>query len=175
MYSMIVQKSRSFILPMLDLPRTDFVINTYMGSVDYEGDNTWGDYFYILCNIDLPIELRNMICKHKQYRAEFYVSEDEVIYVFDLTEIQKLTIVAPFLRGEYSKINSEYFFTHFRKEVSPGKKSKNWMIYHKDEVLKRGLEEALDVQLPEGAEVCARPLKENEVHNFDITLESIDL
>lgn len=121
---MVVQKSRSFILPMLNLPKTSFITTTYLGNVDYEGSDDWGNYLYLLCENDLDMSLRIMLTRHPQYVAEYDVNENEVMYIYKITEAQRLTIVKPFLRGEYSKMDSGYFYSHFTRDIN-GKRSLN--------------------------------------------------
>lgn len=142
-----------------------------MGNVEYEGDDNWGDYFYIICDKDELSSNILPIVKHSQYIGEIDIDEIDIMYIFKITTEQKLTIVNPFLRGEYSKIDSSYFYSHFKKIIG-NTKSVNWMIYHKDSTLRRSIENRLGTTLPDNAELCSKPLKRNEIYAYDSLLNT---
>lgn len=157
-----MQKSKSFILPMFMLPGSiyDPCIETYMGNVQYEGEESWGNYFYIACPADQGNKYGGAIRVHSQYVTEF-VTEDKVFFVMDFTERQKKQIVKPFLDGAYSKIDRDYVAKHFPKYRQTGAISSNWRILMKDEwdipedvlSLRDFWYEKIGKELPEGAEV----------------------
>lgn len=141
-----------------------------MGNTQFEGTDNWGKFFYILCSSDLT-NLDEME-QHPQFFGQYDISKDEIMFIYKFTEYQQLTIVNPFLRGEYSKIDSSYFYNTFSK-YRGDRVSVNWLIYHKSPILRQKWEDAIGVTLPEDAEVWPRPLKQNEVYAIDELLESV--
>ena len=107
---------------------------------------------YVVYPADISNTLELELRAHKQFIAYEDLNEDEVMYIFNITDSQYSRIVEPFLEGAYSKICSSYFYTHFNK-YTPNGKSLNWRIYHKDDSLARHWETSLGVTLAPGAEV----------------------
>lgn len=180
-----MQKSKSFILPILGLPSFfNGIVDTYLGNIYYEGEESWGNYLYLCLDpqeVSKPIgsALRN----HPQFKEEFH--EDEfVFFVFDLTETQKQNIVEPFLEGKYSKIDREYVARSFPKYTAVGTISTNWRILVRDDWEKPNnilplkdywegkinnpehKKYGLSVSIPDDAEVWSRPLKKDEVYGY---------
>ena len=106
---------------------------------------------------------------------EYRVSENEIGFIWTLTDEQKSTIVAPFLEGKYSKIDREYVSKHFPEKEFTGfdvfnapqyKFLVNYKILTKSQELKNWWEERLNCSLPEDAEVWSKPEKKNEIFAY---------
>lgn len=172
-----MQKSTSFILPMMNFS-SNIVYNlskTYLGNVAYEGTDNWGDYLYIeFSREDLLDSITKELRDHDQYIVEFD-EDNSVFFVYKFTDKQKIDIVEPFLDGKYSKISRSYVAKYFPKFTKYGTVSNNWRILIKDEwerphyipSLKAMWEEKIGTSLPENAEVWSRPMKRDEIYNYE--------
>lgn len=70
--------------------------------------------------------------------------------------------------GKYSKIDRDYVAKHFPND--PGHRLYgNRLVLDKSGVLRKLIEEELDVKLPKGAEVWARPKLEQEVYAYEFS------
>lgn len=91
--------------------------------------------------------------------------------LIEFPEDYKQTIVQPFLEGKYSKINRQYVNQYYKpftmNEHGERIMSRNWMILHKHDDLRKEWENILDMNLPDDAEVWSRPTKYEEVYNFE--------
>lgn len=174
-----MQKSHSFIFPMMNFNNQKLhnnIVTTYLGHVEYEGLDSWGNYFYIEYN---PLELNEgalkELRKHPQYITELDTEEGTLIFVYKLTRFQKSEIIKPFLEGKYSEINRDYVKAHFTREVN-GNYSMNWRILHKDAVslpahvepksLRDYWQSRIGIPLPPNAEVWSKPEKADEIWGY---------
>jgi hypothetical protein len=158
------QKSLSFVLPSLNLTASN-IEATYLGDVDYYGDNRWGEHFFVL--------FKNLTNAQSQYlrNREDYVHEydpipNHTMVVFSLNDIIKEQVITPFIDGKYSKIDRFYVDKYFKPTTSFGTMSTNYLILTKSPILRDFWEERLGVRLPEDAEVWSRPEKKSEVYNY---------
>lgn len=174
-----MQKSRSFILPMMKFRRKnlyDEITCSYLGHVGYEGLDTWGKYFYLEYDlVDLDDKDIDELREHPQYKIEFDTEASTVIFVFEVTSEQYENIVKPFLEGKYSEIDKKYVASHFKKHKPNGEVSMNWRILCKDDwdipgnlqTLQEYWEELIGIPLPPNAEVWSRPEKRDEIYGYD--------
>lgn len=182
---MAIQKSRSFILPMMNFSEeaTKQIKNTYLGNTEYEGENNWGKYFYIELDYEDIKSITNEFLTHPQYITHFHSANDTLFYVFEITYNQR-KIVDPFMDGKYSLIDREYVNKYFNKFIN-GNVSLNWRILNKDEnwempsstkALRTYWFERIGIELPINAEVWSRPEMKYEIYSFiesNITAEEI--
>lgn len=167
--------SHSLLIPLLKLSRrvSSVIDTTYIGHIDFEGEDKWGNYLYLAISPefldDLVLsELRN----HNQYASEID-DVDFVLFAFRFTPQQKASIVIPFTLGKYSEIDREYVKQNFPM-YNGNQVSFNWRILHKDiwQLPKSimGLREywlrRIGQPIPEDAEVWSKPKKEEEIFNF---------
>ncbi len=112
---------------------------------------------------------------------EYRVNDNEIGFIWTLTEDQKSTIVAPFLEGKYSKIDRDYVSKNFPEKEFTGfdvfnapqyKFLVNYKILTKSQELKNWWEERLNCSLPEDAEVWSKPDKKNEIFNYVESVEN---
>lgn len=189
-----MQLSKSFILPVLDLPASiyRYQVKTYLGHVGFEGESIWGNYLYLQINQELlEDEILGVLRAHPQYYTEFdeltteIDKKNSVFFVFKFTPMQKMNIVIPFLRGEYSLIDRKYVNTYF--PIYKGAEvSTNWRILHKDiwqipagivplrTYWKTRITFDRPIELPEDAEVWQKPKETNEIYGqTEIDISSI--
>lgn len=172
----MVQKSSSFILPILNINwgelNNNGYISTYMGDRLYTGDNSWGENLFIkIDKTSLSQNFESKLKSHKRYVTSYNVpDENTTMFVFSFEDQFKDQVVKPFLEGKYSKIDKSYVNMFFPKEVVSGltrKPSMNWMILHKSDLIRQQWEDILETSLPDGAEVWSRPLITEEVHKYE--------
>lgn len=172
---MASQLSTSFLLPVLQFPPLVLrsYTKTYIGNVNYEGNNIWGNFLYLQITKELLDDiLLSTLRNHEQYKTELD-EEDFVLFVFEFTPMQRLSIVMPFIMGKYSEIDRNYVNKNFPKEIS-GSVSFNWRILHKDEwdkpakymSLREYWFRRIGSPIPEEGEVWPKPKMEDEIYDF---------
>lgn len=170
-----MQKSRSFILPMINLKvPNSTIINTYLGNTEYQGDNNWGKYLYVEIEDQHIKSVWEEIKTHPQYVTYFHCSENSNAFiVFEITNNQR-KIVDPFLQGKYSEIDRDYVNKYFTKYINENI-SLNWRILHKDENWDRPANlmslrdywySRIGIEIPKDAEVWSRPKQEDEIYRY---------
>lgn len=169
-----IQKSLSFLVPMLDIEGSYNIVKTsYIGNMEYEGNDNWGDFIYLVVDSGLDPHIQRRFTGHPQFQCTLYPNDNEVMHVYKITEAQKIKIVDPFIRGKYSEIDSTYFYSHFSKKLPNERTSVNWMIYHKDTHLRRLIEDWVGERLPFDAELLTFPKREKEIYGYEHNLESV--
>lgn len=147
--------------------------DTYIGNVEYEGEDSWGKYYYVVTKEDYSSILLSTIRKHSMYVRDYYDDQGKFIVVFKFTPEQQETIVNPFILGKYSEIDRAYVAKNFKKTSGTGKISTNWQILTKDKALREHWERELNVtpyiriSIPEEAEVWSRVKKEHEILGYE--------
>lgn len=158
-----------FLLPMLELSskiKSD-VLMTYIGNVEFEGNDNWGRYIYIeLDNLASKSNIE-ILRKHKWYIGEYDPTEVSIIFIFQPNEEIYRNVIAPFCEGKYSKIDKTYVNKYFSNQSSIGLKSMEWKICNKNSSIKRYWEDRIGVALSEEAEVWSRPKKEDEIYGYE--------
>lgn len=110
------------------------LISTYLGNVEYEGVEDWGNYFYMEYPLDgLSEFMLSELRTHVNYKYEYDTIDNTVIFIFNIGDRIKETIIKPFLEGKYSLIDREYVNRCFPKSNNLGSLSTNWRILMKDE------------------------------------------
>ncbi len=178
-----MQKSRSFLFPLFNfssvVARACF--KTYIGHAGYEGEDIWGNYFYVeITHEDNKEYIKKELRNHKRFVIELY-HDESVIYVFEFSEYEKENIVGPFTMGKYSKICREYVNDKFPKLSSSGAISSNWRILMKDDwaipsnvvPLRVYWKNRMGVELPKDAEVWPKPRMKDEVFGQIVDNEDI--
>jgi hypothetical protein len=99
------------------------------------------------------------------------IREDDILYIFILTDQERELVVRPALAGKYSKIDRQYVDAFFKKVfIHPIKKvyvqSRNWQVLHRDEKLRQEMEEYLDVTIEPEAELLDKPFPEREILDY---------
>lgn len=125
---LIMQKTTSFILPILGISDSKlhfYLKGTYLANTEYQGDNTIGEYLYVHVSNQIEDYLLSRLRTHKLYKAEYDPTDETIMFVFNLGEQFKRTVVAPFLKGEYSKIDRAYVNAHFVPMYNDGSESRN--------------------------------------------------
>jgi hypothetical protein len=146
--------------------------NTYIGNVNWEGDDSWGKYYYVAFKEDLSSILLKTLEKHPMYVTTLWEDDGTFLVVFEFDEETQQLIIAPFTRGEYSKIDKNYVDKYFQQFTSTGQQSTNWQIVNKAETLRAYWEKELNVtpyiriSIPEDAEVWSKIKKENEIFGY---------
>lgn len=161
--------SAGLIAPVMGLHNMLFynnLLNCYVGNVEYEGTDNWGDYIYIEVNYTCPKELLESLQKHDWYKTEIDSLNQTIILVFEPDENTKTKILKPFIEGKYSKIDKDYVEKYFNYKEIDGSKPINRMIFDKDPKLKEYWENKIEVSLPENAEVWSAPKKEKEIYGY---------
>lgn len=164
-------KPNSFLLPVLKISWSEAVDNGFIriftGNTEYEGQNVWGNYLYLLFkHKKLSSKYKAKLLAHPQYHDCYDPSKKHVMFIFKLTDKQKERIVNPFLKGAYSKIDSDYVKAHFHKYSQNGQLSSNWRILHKDPLLRQEWEKLIGTSLPKDAEVWPRPEKAEDIYKY---------
>lgn len=155
--------STVFILPYLGIKFKDLrdagFVQAYVGNETFDKD--WGEHFHIIFSKPVP----DFVKGHQYFSYEY---EDTSGYgaAFTYPEYVSTYILKPFLRGAFSQMDSAYVDTHFKYRNSTGNYSNAYRICTRDEVLKQGWEDLLDVYLPDNAEVASRPRRKEEILNF---------
>lgn len=85
------------------------------------------------------------------------------MYVFSIPEKYKATVVRPFLKGQYSRIDRAYVEQHFPNDPYH-RLYFNRRVLDRDPSLKEYWEEKIGVTLSEDAEVWSKPKLEDEVY-----------
>lgn len=150
--------------------------SSYIGHAGYEGDDNWGKFLYLEYEYDKNRELTyKEIRSHSQYVTEFH-DDEFIFFVLRFTDKQRIGIVDPFIVGQYSKIDRDYVASHFPKYTQQGSISNNWRILVKDDwnrpdyipSLKSYWEIKTGCSLPDNAELWSRPMKRDEVYNYEL-------
>lgn len=131
--------STNFLIFILEITEPEFyqkIKNTYCGNVNWEGNDNWGDYYYVVLD-DSSYNLLMILRDHPEYRDDFYTDDGQFMMVFKVPFKYKESVVQPFLKGKYSQIDREYVAKYFPKYAGPGMISSNWLILHKDDYYKR--------------------------------------
>lgn len=108
-----VQSSCAFIYPYLENKIDNFIdkylINTYMGNYEYQGDIETNKLFYMhVKDIDKDNYVRDVLKANPNYLDHYEVDEKSTMYIFTYPEIVKLSVVDPFVQGKYSRIADWY-------------------------------------------------------------------
>ena len=146
--------------------------NCYIGNMDWEGEDSWGNYFYVAFKEDLSLELLKTLEVHPMFTTSLWRDDEIFLAIFKFTEEQKEKIIQPFIAGKYSEIDREYVNKYFKQFNSTGQKTTNWQILNKDDDLRRSWERELNVtpyiriSIPEDAEVWSKIKKENEIIGY---------
>lgn len=159
--------STSFITPYLDirLPNLyDYILDTYMGNADYQGDSDMDKYFYVVIKDDCPYKEVFFKCKH--YHDNYYLDNDRLLLIYTYPDIVKYGVVKEFIEGKYSRISSWYVNQYYQPYVN-GKPSINYRILKRDPELKKYWEEKTGITLEEGAEVWSKIKEEDEILNYN--------
>lgn len=165
-----VQKSTSFLIQTLDLPLEHTwkgLLNSYSGNFNDTGDDSWGTHMYLEYD---PTEIsEEQLAALKKVRTfETETTEGDCIMLkFRIPRKYRKSVAEPFLRGAYSEIDREYVKDNFSPVTSRGIPSTNWLILHKDKSLRKYWKDQIGVSLPANAEVWSRPLKRNEIFNYE--------
>lgn len=120
--------STSFLLWIPKIKGPEYVTKLqeiYCGNVEYEGSDNWGDYLYLVFENTLSATLSNQLRNHEQYVKELDPTESTVMFIFKLTDEQKMGVVYPFLEGKYSKIDRSYVKDNFTQFTGVGTLSTN--------------------------------------------------
>jgi hypothetical protein len=143
------------------------IIATYIGNVEYEGNDNWGDYYYILIKSDLGSNLLSQLRAHPWYQLEYDPTIDTIMIVFKPDEEVAKTIFKPFSEGKYSEISRAYVNKHFTEKSIDGSRTMNWKVCNKDKSLKKYWENRIGVTLPDSAEVWSAPKKQDEIYGYE--------
>lgn len=164
-----MQKSQSLLLPSLKLDKTiyRYLVSTYCGNKEYEGEDSWGKFFYLLLQASIPDTELNKLRAHSWYETEYDPTDKEIMIVFkpDIESRKKLFI--PFVNGKYSEMDKYYVHSTFGKKNEIGERNLNWKVCNKDPKLKAYWEERIGITLPDSAEVWSAPKKEDEIYNYE--------
>ena len=158
------------ILPMLKMDSYELSINlknTYLGNVDYEGDNSWGNYIYLLVDSAEDNLLASTMRSHELYCDEYDPTPGETMYVFKIPKDIQDKVCVPFKEGKYSEIDKDYIDNHLTWYYPNKKKGKTLQIVTKDAELRKYWEDLIGIPLPEDAEVWSKPKPENEIYNYE--------
>lgn len=137
MYSMNI--TFSFLVWLPDIKDEEFINllhNAYIGNVEYEGDESWGNYLYVELLNNPSERLLSLIRNNSLYRTEIHL-ENTILIVFNIPHKLKENVVIPILEGKYSKVDRMYVNKYFSQYRGNGAISNNWRILHKDVTLKR--------------------------------------
>lgn len=170
----MTQKSTSFIVPILNSNDPELFSNlkcSYLGNVDYEGEEVWGNYLYLEMNSSSPERIIKNLREHAWYRDELDPSLESIMFVFKIPARIKETIIEPFLAGKYSEIDRAYVDKCFDHWLPNKTRTLNYKILTKSIELRKYWEELLDVELPKDAEVWTIPKREEEIYGY-VTSES---
>lgn len=173
---MNVQKSSSFLLPILDLNFHELTSNGFINT--FVADAKWmddlGSNILVLFNSEsITSEFISKLRAHKLYKKDYQV-DDGLMFVFDLSEWRE-KVVLPFLDGKYSQIDRDYVKKYFPEKIYQGgvlAQSVNYKILTKHEDLRYYWEAIIDTSLPEDAEVWSKPELTDEVFNYG-TVEQV--
>lgn len=162
-----MQKSTSLIVPILRLNETELyskLICSYLGNVEYEGNDNWGDYLYLHMKNDLSKGLLNRIRAHTWYSTEYDPDMSSIMFVMEIPETEKNTIVKPFLEGKYSEMDRKYVHEFFDWWLPGGKRPLNYKILTKSADLRVYWENRIHKDIHIKAEVWPRPMKGDEIY-----------
>jgi hypothetical protein len=159
-----MRKITAFVLPILDLGLPYLNKNgfkdSYLGDSEYTGTNEWGENLFLRFHTDLIQDtLENTLMSSEEFITSYASGENAeyTIFVFDLDDQIRETIIKPFLDGKYSEIDRVYVKNNFPKYVKGSngrlKNSRNYKILHKDPKLAEQWEERLGVTFTEEMEV----------------------
>lgn len=163
------QKSKSLVVPVLGVNTVEFyssLINTYLGNVEYEGDDSWGNYIYLELKRDTPGYLIRHLRNHSWFINEYDPTTESIIVVMEPDDDVKKKIIEPFLQGKYSKIDKDYVNKYFNYVYPDGTRPINWLILNKDKSLWNYWENKIN-GLPKDAEVWSAPRKIDEIYRYE--------
>lgn len=167
-------KTTYFILPILDLKgsfkeiKKDGFINSYLGWSKHLS-NTYGQYLYCLFDKNLIPNSRLKELDSHTALVDKQVLDDSIVYIFSLSEDFKRSVILPFSEGKYSQIDRKFveaMHPVFISDDGMSGKNKARLVLDKSDEIKQEWEEALDVKLPNNAEVWSIPSKEEEVLDY---------
>lgn len=169
--------SGSLLIWTLGMLPTEFyqkLENTYIGNIEWEGEDTWGNYLYVVNSIGYSSILLAKLRAHPMYVNDYFDEQGRQVFIFEFTKEQKETIISPFVDGKYSIIDRNYVDKFFKKNSN----STNWQILNKDPNLRKHWERELNVTpyiriyIPEDAEVWSKIKKENEILGYKTFLQA---
>lgn len=176
---MSIQKSMSFLINTTDIEHPDLwagLIGTYLGDVNFTGDDTWGDYYCMLYDSNtLSPSLLDRIREDERYVTEYDPDIGQTMFILRINEEYRENVVKPFMEGKYSKIDKNYVRRHFNPVSPNGTISNNWMILHKDPILRKNWSALIGIELKEDAEVWSKPKREEEIYDYDKFLVAVEL
>ena len=168
-----MQLSKAFLLWILEVKDPELyssVTETYIGNSEFEGNNNWGDYFYVVLKNGYTSGLLNKMRSSKMYHTEMDPDEGHTMFVYKIIDYYKSRVVIPFMEGKYSQIDRDYVAKNFQARVAGGL-STNWRILHKEDGLRAYWESRIGKDLPEDCEVWNKAKKEHEVYKYVAPIE----
>ena len=177
--SKIWTKATSFLLPALGvntkmMDNAGF-LNCYLGDRTEGSPTLKGRHLYICFVPDLSEAANEFIANLKTddlFVMDYMTADEHLMLVFKFPEVWSQAY-DKFCTGNYSKMDRNYVKTYFKPKLFKGRDeygspiwelSKNWSILNADSIIKKQIEDDLDVKLPEGAEVFSKP-NENEYYH----------
>lgn len=179
-------KTSSFLLPACGLDSITLqeygLINAYLNDYLYERDDSdHVEDIFTVFDPTLSDENFEAFCKlmrsHSNFLDEYDVSfegSDLVVFRMKLNDQWK-HIKSELITSKYSQIDRRYVQKYFKPRVFKGRDvygqpkfepSTNWQILTKAPELKDQLEESLNIDLPEEAEVWEKLHSEEEIFRF---------
>lgn len=167
-------KTTSFIKQILNLPHNELLnhgfLDSYLGYYN-QTELTWGKYIYLAFDLaKLDPDYRIKLLKHPDFNT-IYMEGDVLLFEFNISEEDFISIINPFLNGQYSKICRKYVQENFKMMVyNPASKkvemSNNYKVFNKHKSLAQYWEKRIGVTFTEDMEVWSRPEKEDEIYGY---------
>jgi hypothetical protein len=154
------QKNKSYVFlpPMLEIDpvfmQMHLLLNVYLNSEDYPDIKNCMFLHYEYQDLEGSFaRLENTFTKHADYRGMYEPDKYTTLFYFYVPE-KWYTDYLIFLGSKYSKI-SESLKKRILKFYSLGNQSTVYKVLYRDEEKRKELEESLDVNLPDSAEVAS--------------------
>lgn len=159
--------SHKFVARSLDLgnPVTLYgpdYVNSYMGMPGFE----YGKFFVLLYKHTLSERVSSLLMSSTLYVTSLCPKEGELLFVFKVPDETYRKVFQPFIKGKYSEVDRSYVELHFPNDPA-SKLYGNRLVFDKSPIMRAKWEEALDVTLPDEAEVWSKPKRENEYYEFN--------
>lgn len=145
---------------------------SYIGNVDYEPQESWGEYIYLEVYNTISKTLVSQLRNHEWYAHEYDPTPNTIMFAFRPDKHTREKILKPFTRGEYSKIDRDYVNRYYDYWLEGGTRPLNWQIFYKSPELRQywhnqiNPTDAAVVQIPEDAELWSKPMKQDEIYGY---------
>ena len=158
-------KTKSYLVPCLTpdiLIRKGNLLNAYLSDENKESNYTSEAHLYLLYKYDAKFSEYEAYLESHDLFIEKYDVGNEVMFIFKIPE-EHMSDYYKFLEGKYSELSNN-LKTKIHTFWKLNKTNKVSMVLRKAPALRKSLENSLEVQIPENAELSSIPNIDSETY-----------